>query len=331
MGKRSAGKASLKDDDGASIGERTRHIKNKIVRGQLYGKLRKKKDEAKKAERKKRQKEREKALELGIEPPPRPVQRTIDNTREPDETMVQPGDEEVAADEAEDEFAAHFRCERPPNVLVTTSRKSTKATFQFVSEVMELLPCATFCERRGYDLKDIVKFANNRNFSDIIVFHEDRKKMQAMNLIHLPDGPTARFRITNYALSKDIKNCGRATDHRPELILNGFNTRLGHRVGRMFASLFHQDPEFKGRRAVTFHNQRDFIFVRHHRYVFEERKQRVKGEKEREQVVRARMQELGPRLTLKLDSLQKGTFNSRHGEFEWYGAGVEASKKRFFL
>jgi rRNA maturation protein Rpf1 len=55
---------------------------------------------------------------------------------------------------------------------------------------------------------------------------------------------------------------GRATSHRPELILNNFDTRLGRRLGRMVASLFHQDPQFRGRRAVTFHNQRDFIFFR---------------------------------------------------------------------
>lgn len=35
---------------------------------------------------------------------------------------------------------------------------------------------------------------------------------------------------------------------------------------RLIQSLFPQDPEFKGRRVVTFHNQRDFIFFRHHRY-----------------------------------------------------------------
>ena len=35
----------------------------------------------------------------------------------------------------------------------------------------------------------------------------------------------------------------------------------------MLAALFPYDPEFKGRRVVTFHNQRDFIFFRHHRSV----------------------------------------------------------------
>ena len=55
------------------------------------------------------------------------------------------------------------------------------------------------------------------------------------------------------------------SDHLPELVLNNFNTRLGHNVGRVFASVFPQMAEFHGRRVVTFHNQRDFIFFRHHR------------------------------------------------------------------
>ena len=55
---------------------------------------------------------------------------------------------------------------------------------------------------------------------------------------------------------------GRISSHKPELVLNNFDTQLGQRVGRMFASLFDQDPQFKGRRVVTFHNQRDYVFFR---------------------------------------------------------------------
>lgn len=63
-----------------------------------------------------------------------------------------------------------------------------------------------------------------------------------------------------------LQNVGESTEHFPEVILNNFNTRLGHTIARMFASLFPYDPMFKGRRVVTFHNQRDYIFFRHHRY-----------------------------------------------------------------
>ena len=32
----------------------------------------------------------------------------------------------------------------------------------------------------------------------------------------------------------------KASNHKPEIILNNFNTRLGHRLGRMFGALFDQ-------------------------------------------------------------------------------------------
>lgn len=84
-------------------------------------------------------------------------------------------------------------------------------------------------------------------------------------LIHLPEGPTAYFKLSNFRQGRHIKGHGRPTSHKPEVILNHFTTRLGHTVGRMLAALFPQDPQFVGRRVVTFHNQRDFIFFRHHR------------------------------------------------------------------
>lgn len=55
------------------------------------------------------------------------------------------------------------------------------------------------------------------------------------------------------------------TEHYPEVILNNFTTRLGHSIGRMFAALFPQNPQFLGRQVATFHNQRDFVFFRFHR------------------------------------------------------------------
>ena len=59
-----------------------------------------------------------------------------------------------------------------------------------------------------------------------------------------------------------VQNHGRPTKHKPELILNRFNTRLGNRIGRLLASLYPQAPQFRGRQVATFHNQRDFIFFR---------------------------------------------------------------------
>jgi ribosome production factor 1 len=103
------------------------------------------------------------------------------------------------------------------------------------------------------------------------------------------------------------------------MILNNFSTRLGHTIGRMFACVFPQQPQFEGRRVVTFHNQRDYIFFRHHRYIFDDSKT-------------ARLQELGPRFTMKLQSLQRGTFDSQFGEYIWMPKKEhKPSRRRFFL
>ena len=75
----------------------------------------------------------------------------------------------------------------------------------------------------------------------------------------------AFFKISNVIPSTDVPNNGAATSHVPELVLNGFSTRLGHRSGRFLGSLFPHNAQFQGRQVATFHNQRDFIFVRHHR------------------------------------------------------------------
>jgi ribosome production factor 1 len=64
---------------------------------------------------------------------------------------------------------------------------------------------------------------------------------------------------------------------------------------------------------VTLHNQRDYIFVRRHRYVFREKRASEKNVLDAEgkemkgvQGIRAGLQELGPRFTMKLRRVDKG-------------------------
>lgn len=74
---------------------------------------------------------------------------------------------------------------------------------------------------------------------------------------------------------------------------------------------------------VTFHNQRDFVFVRHHRYIYRKESDKV----------RARLQELGPRFTMKLKWIQEGSFDSEFGEYEWIHRRktMDSSRKKFSL
>ena len=140
----------------------------------------------------------------------------------------------------------------------------------------------------------------------------------------LPAGPTAYFKLTSVQLGSQIfvsfplLQSSLADDSRvmrslrrilvshwnsgvrpgadsfaAELILNNFTTILGNSVGRLFGSLFPPQPQFRGRQVVTLHNQRDFLFFRRHRYMFAS-------------PTSAKLQEIGPRFTLKLRWLRKG-------------------------
>lgn len=237
-------------------------------------------------------------------------------------------------EEGVDEFAAYFGSGGgPPRVLLTTSvgarrrrpgvnahgRHTGDGTGRLLKDLQMLMPNAEVEARGQRAMKEVVDSAVAGGYTSLIVVNEDADRPNALLIGHLPHGPTALFKLTSYLPSGEVLNRAAPSDHAPEVILNAFSTRLGHVVGRLLASLLPQRPQFTGRRVVTFHNQRDFIFLRHHRYVFDSAE-------------RARLQEIGPRFTLKLRYLQHGPFDSKQGEYEWrHKKELLTSRRRFFL
>jgi len=80
-------------------------IRNKIVRSKVKTEMRKEKASAKREKRDKRKRDVE---ELGKDAPPAQVPRTLESMREFDETVVAADDEEIAGEEAMDEYAEYF-------------------------------------------------------------------------------------------------------------------------------------------------------------------------------------------------------------------------------
>ncbi|XP_011497580.1 PREDICTED: probable ribosome production factor 1 [Ceratosolen solmsi marchali] len=295
------------------------HIKCKAIRLKKNEELQREKKKIKKLRRKARIEANE----------PKQVPHTIESLREKDETMIY-GDinseenEEVRIDMEHDEFAAYYRQEYEPKVLITYSDNPHTKTRIFGRELTRIIPNSTSLYRNRSGIKKIVKSCVQKNFTDIIVINENQCKPNGMLIIHLPDGPTINCKLSNVKITPELRRSHKEiTEHRPEVILNNFTTRLGHTVSRMFGALFHYQPEFKGRRVVTFHNQRDYIFFRHHRYEFNKK------------TGKPRLRELGPRFTLKLRYLQHGTFDSKYGDYEWTIQGrrhqMETSRRKFFL
>nr|CAB3226502.1 ribosome production factor 1-like [Phallusia mammillata] len=306
-----------KDGENLQISQNISRIRNKQKRAVAYIKLRKEQRKERIKLRRQRQKMRE---ELGKDAPPILPPKTIDNRREKEDTIVQKEDREVLLDIESDEMAPYFQRKQCPKILLTTSDRPRSRTTRFLKQLGEVLPNSFIFYRRALDIKKIIPQCIAKGYTDIAVINEDRKNPNGILLCHLPDGPTAHFKVSNVRLRKEIKHSTTPSEHQPEVILNNFGTRLGHSVGRMLAALFPHDPEFKGRQVVTFHNQRDFIFFRHHRYIFRNEK-------------RVGLQEIGPRFTLKLRSLQKGTFDSKFGEYEWIHKRheMDTSRRKFHL
>ena len=214
---------------------RPAEIANKIKRSQVYHKqLHEKKVEAS-AARRARQRA---ATEAGAAAPPKQVPRTLDNTREVDDTVVAAGDEEVMRDEAGDEFAPYFTGARTPKLMVTTKVHPSSRIYELISEMLNVLPNAYFYKRGTYPLKKIQVWAAEKGFTHLLVLSERLKVPNGLIVVHLPEGPTAAFRMSSSRHIGQIAGHGVATGHTPELILNNFTTRIGRRVGRMVGSLF---------------------------------------------------------------------------------------------
>ena len=290
---------------------------NKIVRSTAFRKRAKQKKALKSEERRRRKREDE---QLGEDAPPRKMPRTIEDAREYDEETGQPLTKEEAL-AITDEFTDTLAGEKKPGVVFTTGLKATDASFDFIKQMLPVIPKSIYFERKNEAIKEFAKKAADKGYSDLIVVKEDKKKLTTFTHVHLPEGPTAIYKISSFVPTEKIRGHGRCTGHTPEVILNNFTTALGFRVGRMLASIFPHTPNFVGRQVATFHNQRDFIFFRFHRYVFNAAKDK------------ARLQELGPRFTLKLRGLQKGLFqdpqNAEH-EFKWK-TKTDVNRRRFFL
>ena len=141
---------------------------------------------------------------------------------------AQAPDQEAAIDIDNDPFASYFTSDRdpsiPPKVLVTTSPKSCRQTYDFCDELVGVFPGAEFIRRKkgkGFEIGRIAGWAAGRGYGTLIVVNEDMKKASmftliltsnhfakntsdAITVVHLPSGPTAYFKLTSVELTKKI-------------------------------------------------------------------------------------------------------------------------------
>ncbi|KAI2642909.1 Brix-domain-containing protein [Xylaria nigripes] len=235
---------------------------------------------------------------------------------------------------------------KEPKILITTGLDST---LHDVARTFEgIIPNSKYVRRSAhkyahkYSVREISKFAESRGFSSLLVIREDNKKPTGLDIIDIPSKIAFHFTISSWVEGRKLPGHGNATNHYPELLLNNFSTPLGLVTAKVLQSLFPATPELSGRQCVMFHSSRDYIFFRRHRYVIRDKKPTEKSvvgadgkEMRGVENIRAGLQELGPRFTLKLRRIDKGI--GRAGSdpadpvhWQWK-AKMEKDRKRFNL
>lgn len=248
---------------------------------------------------------------------------------------------ELSPEFLKQKFPQLFDPSPEPKILVTTSINSTLHAEADI--LTSLFPNSTYIRRTAnfhahkYSVREIAQFAANREYTALVVLMqaEHEKKPDGLDIINLPNGPHFHFSVTNWIEGKKLPRHANDTGHYPELILNNFKTPLGILTAHLFKGLFPAAPELEGRQVLTLHNQRDYIFVRRHRYVFRDKRETekpitgadgkpIKGVED----VKVGMQEIGPRMTLKLRRIDRGVQYKSGQEWQWKGR-MEKKRTRF--
>lgn len=273
---------------------------------------------------------------LAMPPPPKPKRASSPSASAASTNLS------LIPDALAAKFPTLFKPPEKPKILITTNLNGT--VHEEASLLTTLFPNSHYVPRtrhrynsHHFSLREISKFASNRQYTALVVLTEDLKRPSGLTVIHLPEGPTFHFSINNWIEGKKLPGHGNPTEHYPELILNNFRTPLGLLTAHLFRTMFPPQPEVVGRQVVTLHNQRDYIFVRRHRYVFRDKRPTEKGAVgsdgkpiEGAEDLRAGLQELGPRFTLKLRRIDKGIQRGSGQEWEWK-AGMEKQRTKFQL
>ena len=191
---------------------------------------------------------------------------------------------------------------REPKVCVTTSRDPSSRLKQFAKEIKICVPNSQTVNRGNTRVDELVDACRKSDFTDIIVLNETRGMPDAMIVSHLPYGPTAYFTLSNCVLRHDIPECTPASQAHPHLILDGLNSAVGKRIGRIMQALY-PIPRPESKRIITYANRNDFISFRHHMYTQEKGKIVIK--------------EAGPRFEMQPYEIRLGTLEQDTAEKEW--------------
>jgi U3 small nucleolar ribonucleoprotein protein IMP4 len=193
---------------------------------------------------------------------------------------------------------------KDPKILITTSRKPSSRLLQFLKELKIVLPNSVRTNRGNYIMKDLVDIALKYEFSDLIILHEHRGTPDGIIISHMPSGPTAYFGLSEVVLRHDLHTrLETMSEEYPNLIFDGFNSKIGERVSDILKYLF-PVPKLDSHRVISFINRDDVIVFRNHTH-------------SKADYRTVDLNEVGPRFNMRLYQITLGTVEISHAQKEW--------------
>jgi ribosome production factor 1 len=118
-----------------------------------------------------------------------------------DETIITDAeDDEIKGEQNIDEFSKYFEGVTTPRILMTTNRRPRGKIFDFMKEIKASIPGCEYYERKNFQIRGVIKEAIKQGFTDLMLFYEKNGIPHSVILSHLPDGPTANFRVSSVKL-----------------------------------------------------------------------------------------------------------------------------------
>jgi U3 small nucleolar ribonucleoprotein protein IMP4 len=150
---------------------------------------------------------------------------------------------------------------KDPKIIITTSHAPSSRLKMFAKEMKLIIPNSQRINRGNYQSKQLVEACRANDCTDLIILHETRGQPDALQISHLPYGPTAYFTLYNVVMRHDIENCGTMSEQYPHLIFNNFTSQLGKRCVDILKYLF-PVPKDDSKRIISFSNNQDYISFR---------------------------------------------------------------------
>lgn len=184
----------------------------------------------------------------------------------------------------------------PPSnlkIVITSIGHLKSETKNFIEDFLFFVPYSKYFQRtHSHTFDDIVTAAKKHDVTDLFIVCQRYRKLRYLLHLKLPNGSASLYRILNFQPVKSLDKPAVSDAVNSEVFFEGFETDLGEKVESSLSSVFSRAENLAARQVITVKNNDDFIFFRKYKYVFLSNSD-------------VRLQECGPRFTLKLRTFRE--------------------------